>query len=300
MREGSWAQYVDMRSVQRRVWPHWTSLRVNTCELIGPSANRVVRVVLFERLEPGEPTQLAPAFIPRHRNSYDVLSVSLKLPIPGSSVDPLEPLGGELIYRPECLLSEAMPGPVPVPPEEHVEVNIYLHTEGPSGAPMITLDQIETCVAKLDRDHPGRLMLERGEYLQDGGIVREALEVCWEEIHNRPMIYSELPAVSAPVIFPIPATPWSSFPDRTGTEVKRFAAIKNTGVSMELLRLDEGASLPSEVLGLSRFVAVLAGRIRYKDQTLDDLSVIFGGPSQKFGRIHAENRSLLWAVNWED
>jgi hypothetical protein len=296
----SGVQCRGMRAVARRAWPHWQALRVNTCELTDPAETRHVRVVLFERLDPGEQTQLAPAYIPGHRNSYDVLSVNVNLPLQGSGADLVEPLGGEVGYRPEGLYSQAMPGPNPRPPEGHVQVNIYLHATGPSGARMVTLDEIAGAIAGLDVDRLSRMRLVEGEYVEADGTVREALEVCWEEIMGRPITYPDPPCVSAPVIFPITATPWTDAPDRPGVEVKRFAGLKHTGVSMELLRLGDGARLPAQALVGSRFVAVLAGRIRFDGACVHDLSVMFGGPGQVFGELEAEANSLLWMVNWQE
>ena len=97
-------------------------------------------------------------YVPRHRNSYDVLFVNLKFPLPGSGPNLAEPIGGTLTYRPECLWSEGGTTYAATPPVSgHIEVNIYLQSEGSSGEPMVTLRQVASAVASLDREQPGCL-----------------------------------------------------------------------------------------------------------------------------------------------
>lgn len=293
------AQHRDLRQVQRSPWPHWTSLRVNTCELLDPSGGRVVRVVCFERLEPGDVTQMSAGYVPRHRNSYDVLAVNLKLPLPDSGLDPVEPIGGHVSLRPECLLWQGGSGmPVPAPITDHVEINIYLHSEGPSGEPMITLDRLAAAVAKLDSDHPGHMRHEHGEYLEPDGTLREALEVCWETVMGRPFAYSDPPRLGVPLTMPMGAYPWYSSSEQPGVHVKPFITIGAMGPSLKLVKLDEGADLDGVMLDGHRFVSVLAGGIRYDGQHVGDLNVIFGSPGDQLGPIVAEQPSLLWVVDW--
>ena len=158
---------LDMTTVPRRPLPHWTLLSSNLAELTAGDQGRTVRVLCFERLEPSRVnnTQMAAPYVPRHRNSYDVFVMNVELPGNVSGLDQLDELGGELLYRPEGLLFE---GGVPMsqglgpPNEDFVQINLYVHTEGPSGEPLLTFDRVETLLDRLATELPGEFLRERG------------------------------------------------------------------------------------------------------------------------------------------
>jgi hypothetical protein len=271
----------------------------NTYEFVDREHGRVVRVFSVERLEPGDTTQMALEYVPRHRNSYDVLFVNLKFPLPGSGPNLAEPIGGTLTYRPECLWSEGGTTYAATPPVSgHIEVNIYLQSEGSSGEPMVTLRQVASAVASLDREQPGCLQHARGEYLAPDGTVREALEVCWERIVGGKFPYPDPPPLDFPLTFPVAAYPWHPSPSEHGVQYKSFVSVNATGPFVKLVRLDEGAELGSVSLDEHRLVAVLAGRVRYESESLSDLNVLFGSPGTVLAQMVAEEPTLLWVVQW--
>src|SRR5271154_7339372 len=114
----------DMKEVRRTPWPHWTLFDPNTHELVDPAGDRTIRVVCFERLYPGgEGTIMSASYVPRHLNSYDVLSANLKLPLPDSGRDPVDPIDGIVMMRPECLLAPGRGGmPASPPATDHIQV----------------------------------------------------------------------------------------------------------------------------------------------------------------------------------
>lgn len=294
----SGVQIKDMRAIPPTPWRHWSRFAPNSHEFVDPAGDRVVRAVLFERLEPGDATMMAASHLPTHINSYDVLIASLRLPLPGSGLDPIEPIGGALMMRPECLLA-AGGGPLAlIPgPTDHLQVNLYIHTDGPSGEPMITLDQLAETTAKLEREHPGSVHADRGEFVTADGEVHELLEICWEDRMGRKFPFPDPPRLSVPLLLPITAYPWQ--PVEPGVQIKPFLTIAPVGPELKLVKLDKGAGFPSPESEKAQFVAVMAGAVRAVATRVSDISGIFAPAGESLGTLVAEEPSLLWLIQWD-
>ena len=291
----------DMRNVQSAPWPHHTDARNNTYEFVDAEGGRTVRVVRCARLEPGELNHAAIYRRPRHRNQYDVLAISAQMRSSGAIEDRADPIGGVVMVRPEGLLFEggAPDGEAALAPRsEHAQVSVFLHTNGPSGEPLITLAEVAEAVQELERDGAGRIDAANGEYIEPGGTVRELFEVCWETIMGRPFPYPEPPQLNVPLECPIAVYPW--YPSRTeqGVQVKPFAALSALGPIVKLVKLDEGAKLDARTLENHRLLAILVGEIRCGKLDLLDLTVLFCKPGDELPSIVADRPSLIWDVQW--
>jgi hypothetical protein len=293
-------QIQNMRQVQQLAWPHWTAMRTNTHEFVDPEGDRGVRVFCVERLEPGEVTQMASDYVPPHRNSYDVLFVTLQLPLSDTGVDAAEPIGGSFTYRPECLWTEGGKSfPASPPVSDHIQVNVYLHTNGHSGQPMITLGQVSEVLEELEREHPGSVQRARGEYLAPDGSVRETLEVCWERVMGYAFPYPAPQPLSFPMNFSVTAFPWHRSLNEPGVRYKPLVRINALGPVVKLVHLGEGAVLGAIPIDNYRFLSVLAGRVSYGQESLSDLTVLFGSPGAQLQQIVAEEPTLLWVIDWQ-
>lgn len=290
-----------MSQVRRSPWPHWTSFNPNTHEFIAPTGDHRIRVVCFERLHPGgEGTIMSASYVPSHANSYDVLFANLKLPLPDAGRDPVDPIDGILSMRPESLFTQgrgAMPAQPPA--TDHIQVNIYLHVDGPSGEPMIMLPELVETVAELERDQPDRVRADKGEYVAADGTVHELLEVCWEKRMGRKFRYPQPPRLSVPLVLPVNAYVWAASRTDPGAHIKPFLSIAAGGPVIKLVKLDKGAKLGAKKLDKHRFMAVLAGAVRDHSNTSGELSVLYGPPGESFGTLVAEQPTLLWVVDWQ-
>jgi hypothetical protein len=230
-----------------------------------------------------------------------VFVLNIELPANVSGVEQLDKLGGELLYRPEGLLFE---GGVPMsqgvgpPNEDFVQINLYLHTEGPSGEPLLTFDRVEKLLDRLATELPGEFIREKGEYVEDGA-TREALEVCWEAAMGRPYAFLEPPALGGVTRFGLSSYPWRDAAMMPGVRCKAIASFNATGPTFSLIRVAEGAEL-SEVEALGhRFVANVTGRLRSGSRQFQGLGVLFASPGDRIGPFVAEEPTLLFAVDWQ-
>jgi hypothetical protein len=290
-----------MSKVRRSPWPHWTSFSPNTHEFIDPAGDHRIRVVCFERLHPGgEGTIMSAGYVPSHANSYDVLFANLQLPLPDAGRDPVDPIDGILAMRPESLFTQGRSAmPAQPPATDHIQVNIYLHVEGPSGEPLITLPELAAMVAKLEREQPDRVRADKGEYVAADGTVHELLEVCWERRMGRKFRYPKPPRLNVPLVLPVNAYAWSASAVDSGVHIKPFLSISAGGPVIKLVKLDKGAKFATTRLDKHRFIAVLAGAVNDRGKSLSDLSVLYGPPGEMFGTLVAEQPTLLWVVDWQ-
>lgn len=294
---------VNMRQVERRRWPHWTALSANTCELAARDGRRDVRVQCFERLEPSDVngTQLTAAYVPSHRNIFDVFVLNVRLPLSGDLSAQIENLSGQLVYRPEGLLfagGKPMSQSTAPPNTDHVLVNVYVQTQGPGGQPLLTLDRIAAAADHLSETGPGRLVRERGEYIAPDGQVREALEVCWESVMGHPYPFPDAPAVDGMVKFSLAAYPWRESSCGTGMKVKKIAAFGDNGPSFSFAKFEAGAEVAARRLHKHTFAAVIVGRVSNRLLNLDESHVMLASPGDEIGSLRAEKPTLLWLVDW--
>jgi hypothetical protein len=300
---GGQPQIVNMRQVERRRWPHWTALNANTWELAARDGRRDVRVQCFERLEPSDVngTQLTAGYVPSHRNIFDVFVLSIRLPLSGDLSSQIENFSGHLLYRPEGLFfagGKPMSQTTAPPNTDHVLVNVYVQTQGPSGQPLLTLDRIAAAADHVSEAGHGRLVRERGEYIVPDGQVREALEVCWESVMGHPYPFPDPPAVDGIVKFSLVAYPWRDSACGSGVKVKKIATFGDNGPAFSFAKFEAGAEVAARRLHKHTFVAVIAGRISSRLLNLDESHVMLASPGDEISSLRADKPTLLWLVGW--
>lgn len=293
------AQVMDMRSIHASPWPHWNLLRTNTHEFHDPHGERSVRVVACERLEPGQRTFMSPEYVPRHRNIFDSIYIQVQLPLPTSEHDPADPIGGTLVYRPEGLVWEGGSG-VDLSPRftGRSEVNVFLHSNGASGEPLIHLDEIPEVLTALERSGQGEVNRARNEYVDENGAPHELMHVAWERKAGRPFPFPDPAPLGAAMRFPILAYPWCRSPEDGAVRVRPIARFGARGPAFKLVQLDHAAQIPGGSFEGHRFIAVLAGAVHYGGSTLKDLAVVFAASDDWMETMIAETPTLLWIVEW--
>jgi hypothetical protein len=298
-------KFYDIGVITRTPWPHWTTFSMNSHEFLSRSGNRQLLIVGFESITSGTATQWAAKHVPRHFNSYDVLSFRLDLPTPRPGIDPCLPIGGVISYRPEGALTEVKPeGMRRVPPlQGERQVNISIHTNGASGEPLLSIEQVPCCMQGVLANSGGEFLVDRGEYVDASGDVRETLEVCWEYAMGRKYPYPQTQRIDTGDVrdgfgLPIEAYPWLSSRVRS-VRIKPFAFFNANGPLIKLVKLDSGAELPAGKLDRHRFLAVMDGRVSYGAHALGPLWAGFGSPGDEVASMRADESALLWVVEWQ-
>ncbi len=283
--------------------------------LIDPRG-RTVRVRSFYRLYPGEvhyrnkrrggedakpekPDTPERAREGRHRHFWEKILIDIELPLPGSGLDPIEPLGGYVRYHPEG----AWYGPFDVykkrvGPEDRVVVHCHLHTEGSAYQPLQTIGSM--------KEHMGQLMQQRndpwgddwyigfdGERIEDENPAQAAT---WEAWQQKRIQFKEPPISDELIKLNVNAFPW--YPQGGGVSIKPIAAFNAQGPITLMVRLEAGASLPAKVLRDHRIVSVLAGKVTLDGEALNERNVVFGSPGDRMPAVAAKEPSLLWVVRW--
>ena len=121
---------------------------------------RTVRVKSFYRIEPGQyhernqrkegvPEPEKPKGEGKHRHFWEKILCDIQLPLPGSGLDPIEPIGGHIRYHPEG----AWYGPFEVfnkrhCPDDRIIVHCHVHTDGSAYQPFQTF----TCMKEKMRE----------------------------------------------------------------------------------------------------------------------------------------------------
>lgn len=235
----------------------------------------------------------------RHRHFWEKLLIDIELPLPGSGLDPIEPIGGYVRYHPEG----AWYGPFNtyrkrVGPHDRVIVHCHLHTEGSAYRPLQTISSM--------KEHMSRLMQERNDpwgadwYIGFDGEKQwdenPAQAATWEAWQQARIQFKDPPISDELIKLNVNAFPW--FPQGGGVSIKPIAAFNAQGPIVSLIRLEAGASLPEKMLGDHRIFAVLAGNVAMGDTPLKERVVVFGSPGDRFASVTASEPSLIWLVRW--
>jgi hypothetical protein len=271
---------------------------------------RTVRMRSFYKLLPGEvhyrnkrrgdaPPDAKPKREGKHRHFWEKILIDIELPLPGSGLDPIEPIGGYVRYHPEG----AWYGPFDVyakrtGPDDRVIVHCHLHTEGSAYQPLQTISSM--------KEHMGKLMQARNDawgddwYIGFDGRRQEdenpAQAATWEAWQQRRIQFKEPPISDELIKLNVNAFPW--YPQGNGVSIKPIAMFNAQGPITMMVRLEAGASLPARVMRDHRVLAVLAGKVAMGGDMLADRVAVFASPGDELPALTAEEPSLLWVVRW--
>jgi hypothetical protein len=236
----------------------------------------------------------------RHRHFWEKILIDLELPLPGSGLDPIEPIGGYVRYHPEG----AWYGPFDIyrkriGEDGRITVHCHVHTEGSAYQPLQTISSM--------KEHMARLMQERNDPWGDDwyvgfdgeNIVDEnpAQSATWEAWQQKRIVYQE-PISDELIKLNVNGFPWYPHATHKGVSIKPIAAFNAQGPITSLIRIEQGASLPAKLLRDHRIVAVLAGNVTLDGQPIDERTVIFGSPGDELPAIAATEPTLIWLVRW--
>lgn len=271
---------------------------------------RTVRVRSFYKLLPGEvhhrnkrrgdaPADDKPRREGRHRHFWEKILIDIDLPLPGSGLDPIEPIGGYVRYHPEG----AWYGPFDVyakrtGPDDRVIVHCHLHTEGSAYQPLQTISGM--------KEQMSALMQARNDAWGDDWYIgfdgqriadeNPAQAATWEAWQQKRIQFKEPPISDELIKLNVNAFPWYS--QGGGVSIKPIALFNAQGPITMMVRLEAGASLPARVLRDHRIVAVLAGKVTLGGEALQDRVAVFASPGDEMPALTAEEPSLLWVVRW--
>jgi hypothetical protein len=235
----------------------------------------------------------------RHRHFWEKILIDIELPLPGSGLDPIEPIGGHVRYHPEG----AWYGPFEVyhkrvGPDDRVVVHCHLHTEGSAYQPLQTISSM--------KEHMAQAMLERNDawgpdwYIGFDGEKQwdenPAQALAWEFWQQKRIKFKEPPISDELIKLNINAFPW--YPQGGGVSIKPIAAFNAQGPIVSLIRLEAGAKLPAKLLRDHRILAVLAGNVTMGEQLVKERVAMFGSPGDHIPAFTATEPSLIWLVRW--
>jgi len=271
---------------------------------------RTVRVRSFYRLEPGEIHErngrrggdAAPQESQRegrHRHFWEKILIDVELPLPGSGLDPIEPIGGYVRYHPEG----AWYGPFDVykkrvGPDGRVIVHCHLHTEGSDYRPLQTISSMKQHMADMMQERndawgPDWYIGFDGEKQWDENPAQAAT---WERWQQKRVAFKEPPISDELIKLNVNAFPW--YPQGGGVSIKPIAAFNAQGPIVSLIRLEAGAKLPAKLLRDHRVIAVLAGNVTMSEQPVKERVAVFGSPGDHLPAITATEPALIWLVRW--
>jgi hypothetical protein len=235
----------------------------------------------------------------RHRHFWEKILIDIELPLPGSGLDPIEPIGGHVRYHPEG----AWYGPFDVyrkrvGPDDRVIVHCHLHTEGSDYRPLQTISSM--------KQHMADMMAERNDawgpdwYIGFDGETQfdenPAQAATWERWQQQRIQFKEPPISDQLIKLNVNAFPW--YPQGGGVSIKPIAAFNAQGPITSLIRLEQGAKLPARMLRDHRIFAVLAGNVTMGEDRAKERVAVFGSPGDHFPAITATEPSLIWLVRW--
>jgi hypothetical protein len=235
----------------------------------------------------------------RHRHFWEKILIDIELPLPGSGLDPIEPIGGHVRYHPEG----AWYGPFEVyrkrvGPDDRVIVHCHLHTEGSAYQPLQTISSM--------KEHMAQAMLERNDawgpdwYIGFDGEKQwdenPAQALAWEFWQQKRIKFKEPPISDELIKLNVNAFPW--YPQGGGVSIKPIAAFNAQGPIVSLIRLEAGAKLPAKLLRDHRIFAVLAGNVSMGERAVKERVAVFGSPGDHIPAITATEPSLIWLVRW--
>lgn len=235
----------------------------------------------------------------RHRHFWEKLLIDIELPLPGSGLDPIEPIGGYVRYHPEG----AWYGPFDVyrkrvGPDDRVIVHCHLHTEGSAYRPFQTISSMKEHMAKMSQSRndswgPDWYIGFDGEKQWD---ENPAQAMAWESWQQARIKFKEPPISDELIKLNVNAFPW--YPQGGGVSIKPIAAFNAQGPIVSLIRLEEGARLPAKALNDHRIFAVLAGNVTVGGVPAKERVAVFGSPGDQFQEVVATEPSLIWLVRW--
>jgi hypothetical protein len=274
---------------------------------------RTVRVKSFYRIEPGEfhernqrkegvPEPEAPKGEGKHRHFWEKILCDIQLPLPGSGLDPIEPIGGHIRYHPEG----AWYGPFEVfnkrhCPDDRIIVHCHVHTDGSAYQPFQTFGCMKEKMRELYQQRndpwgPDWYIGFDGQLVQDENPAQAA---AWEQWQQRRIQFKEPPASDDYIKLNVNAFPWYDHPQHKGVKVKPVGAFNAQGPITFMVRLEAGATLPGKVLRDHRIMAVMAGHAEGNNgQDMPERTLVFSAPGDRFPDVTAKEPTLLWFVRW--
>jgi hypothetical protein len=237
----------------------------------------------------------------RHRHFWEKLLIDLEFPLPGSGLDPIEPIGGYVRYHPEGQWY----GPFNVyrkrvGPDDRVIVHCHLHTEGSAYRPLQTISSMKEHMTQLMRDRndpwgPDWYIGYDGERRVDENPAQAAT---WEAWQQKRIQFNEPPLSDDFIKLNVNACPWYPHARYAGVKIKPIAAFNAQGPITSLIRMEQGASLPAAVLRDHRIYAVLAGNVMLGDEPVKERVAVFAAPGDELPVMTATEPSLIWVVRW--
>jgi hypothetical protein len=227
---------------------------------------------------------------PRHKHDFDQVRFFPK----GGENYGKEVLGpGDCIYIPEnCAY-----GPTFTAEGCDENVRINLQFPGPSRREYQHSYDIMRATEELSKI----AKLENGYYRFPDGRNKDSYEAIIQHLTGKPVDYPPARYKNY-IVMHSHNHSWVPMEDRPGVSVKHLGYFNEVGPNIKLLKLDPGASLPSNQAPFQQVRFVLEGEITYGERKYDAVSCMYFPANSAYPAIGSQTGAVLFVVQtaWND
>ncbi|MSP38568.1 MAG: hypothetical protein EXR70_08775 [Deltaproteobacteria bacterium] len=227
---------------------------------------------------------------PRHRHDFDQVRFFPK----GGENYGKEVLGlGDCIYIPE----NCRYGPTFTAEGCDENVRINLQFPGPSRRPYQHSYDIMRATEELSKI----ATIEKGVYRFPDGRRQDSYEAIIRHLTGKPVDYPS-PRYKNYIVMHSNHHTWLPLEDRPGVSVKHLGYFNEVGPNIKLVKLEPGATLPSNTAPFQQVRFVLDGEIIYGERQYDAVSCMYFPANQSYPAIASPNGATLFVVQtaWTD